>query len=90
MILAIHGGLTTAPIEEMFSEINNFCKIFLPQFKRGLLPSAYAKRPQALSINTSKIMTIMVLFHLSHYRDFRNFYLDCMLRQMSYTRLHNM
>ncbi len=71
-----------APIEEIFCEIDDFCKLFFPQFERCLLPSPNAKRQRALSMSASEIMTIMVLFHLSHYRDFKNFYLDCVLRQM--------
>jgi hypothetical protein len=72
-----------APIEEIFCEIDDFCKVFFPQFERGLLPSPNAKRQRAVSMSASEIMTIVVLFHLSHYRDFKNFYLDYVQRQMS-------
>ncbi len=71
-----------APIEEIFCEIDDFCKIFFPQFERGLLPGLATKRRRAVSMSASEIMTIVVLFHLSHYRDFKNFYLDCVSRQM--------
>jgi hypothetical protein len=74
--------VTMAPIEEIFCEIDDFCKAFFPQFERGLLPSRNAKRRRAVSMSASEIMTIVILFHLSHYRDFKNFYLDCVLRQM--------
>ena len=45
-------------------------------------------------MSASEIMTIVVLFHLSHYRDFKNFYLGCVThqlhtyfpRQLSYNR----
>jgi len=65
-----------APIEEIFCEIDDFCKVFFPQFERGLLPTASNKRRRALRMSMSEIMTIVILFHLSHYRDFKNFYLD--------------
>ena len=71
-----------APIEEIFCEIDDFCKAFFPQFERHLLPGDDAKRRRAVTMSASEIMTIVVLFHLSHYRDFKNFYLDCVLRQM--------
>ncbi len=71
-----------APIEEIFCEIDDFCKLFFPQCERCLLPANNAKRQRALTMSASEIMTIVVLFHLSHYRDFKNFYLDCVLRQM--------
>jgi len=72
-----------APIEEIFCEIDDFCKQFFPQFERMLLPASDCKRQRALKMSASEIMTIVVLFHLSHYRDFKNFYLDCVCRQMS-------
>jgi hypothetical protein len=72
-----------APIEEIFCEIDDFCKLFFPQFERRLLPADNAKRQRSLSMSASEIMTIVVLFHLSHYRDFKNFYLDCVCRQMA-------
>jgi len=72
-----------APIDEIFCEIDDFCKLFFPQFERGLLPADNAKRRRALTMSASEIMTIVVLFHLSHYRDFKNFYLDCVTRQMA-------
>ncbi len=71
-----------APIEEIFCEIDDFCKAFFPQFERGLLPAPDAQRRRPLSMSAGEIMTIVVLFHLSHYRDFKNFYLDCVMRQM--------
>ncbi len=71
-----------APIEEIFCEIDDFCKAFFPAFERGLLPSPRGKRRRAISMSASEIMTIVVLFHLSHYRDFKNVYLDCVMRQL--------
>jgi hypothetical protein len=74
--------ISMAPIEEIFCEIDDFCKAFFPQFERGLLPASNAKRKRAVSMSASEIMTIVILFHLSHYRDFKNFYLDCVIGQM--------
>lgn len=71
-----------APIEEIFCEIDDFCKDFFPHFERRLLPAAGSKRCRALSMSASEIMTIVILFHLSHYRDFKNFYLDYIVRRM--------
>ena len=66
-----------APIEEIFCEFDDFCKVFYQQLERYLLPSANSKRRRALRVSAAEIMTIVILFHLSHYRDFKNFYLDC-------------
>lgn len=70
------------PIEEIFCEIDDFCKAFFPIFDRGLLPQEGSKRLRASRMNASEIMTILILFHLSHYRDFKNFYLDCVQSQL--------
>ena len=70
------------PIEEIFCEVDDFCKVFFPEFENGLIPAPGARRRRALSMSASEIMTILILFHLSHYRDFKNFYLDCINRQM--------
>jgi DNA-binding TFAR19-related protein (PDSD5 family) len=74
--------VSMAPIEEIFCEIDDFCKAFFPEFEGGLLPGPDARRKRRLSMSAGEIMTIVVLFHLSHYRDFKNFYLDCVTRQM--------
>jgi len=85
-----------APIEEIFCEIDDFCKMFFPQFERNLLPAPHAttQRRRAISMAASEIMTILVLFHMSWYRNFKSFYLDCVIgrlkgyfpRLLSYTR----
>jgi hypothetical protein len=74
--------VSMAPIEEIFCEIDDFCKRFFPAFERGLLPKEGGKRLRANRMNISVVMTILILFHLSHYRDFKNFYLDCVHRQL--------
>ena len=53
-----------APIEEIFCELDDFCKAFFPQFERHLLPTEGSKRRRALSMSASEIMTIVILFHL--------------------------
>ena len=54
-----------APIEEIFCEIDDFCKAFFPQFERGLLPAPGTRRRRVLAMSASEIMTIVILFHLS-------------------------
>lgn len=69
-----------APIEEIFCEIDDFCKAFYPEFERNLLPAGRCVRQRPGAMCASEIITILVLFHLSHYRDFKNFYLAHVLR----------
>ncbi len=71
-----------ASIEEIFYEIDDFCKAFFPQFEQGLLPADNAQHRRTVSMNAREIMTIVIVFHLSHYRDFKSFSFDCAMRQM--------
>ncbi len=59
----------------MFCEIDDFCKTFEPIYEHHLLASAgkHRRRPPALAL--SEIMTLIVDFHTSHYRDFKAYYL---------------
>lgn len=65
----------------IFCELDDFCQAFLPRWQQRLLPGATARkrrRPCALSL--SEVMTIIVLFHSSGYRTFKDFYTQYLLR----------
>jgi len=66
------------PLEEIFCLIDDFCKQFEETQKSNLLPNPSRKRARLCSLSISEIMTIMVMFHLSHYRTFKDFYKDCL------------
>jgi transposase len=59
----------------LFCHVDDFCQEFLPTFRSHLLPSAEGKRrrQRARSLSESEIMTILIAFHPSHYRDFKAF-----------------
>ncbi len=61
---------------ELFCDVDDFCKDFLPFWQRNLIQSGQIKRERQRSLNTSEIMTILIAFHQSHYRDFKAYYLD--------------
>jgi hypothetical protein len=63
------------PLTELFCEIDDFCKLFYPRYASKLLPRANMRRNRPLSMSASEIITILLLFQMSHYRDFKNFYL---------------
>jgi len=58
----------------IFCEIDDFCLIFEPLWHRRLLHSGAAKRNKPKSLALSEVITILVLFHLSGYRDLKTFY----------------
>jgi IS5 family transposase len=67
-----------APVEEIFCFIDDFCKHFEQQMTKNLLPNSKRKRKRRCSHSISEIMTILVMFHLSHYRTFKDFYQNCL------------
>ena len=72
-----------APIVEIFCDIDDFCKQYFAGQARRVLPSPKRKRQRKCTLALSEIMTIMVLFQLSHYRTFKDFYFGCVLRNLS-------
>lgn len=60
----------------MFFDIDEFCRIFEPRFNAHLLAGAIKKRNRARSLSLSEVMTILVLFHKSGYRNLKQFYLE--------------
>ena len=60
---------------ELFCDVDDFCKVFIPQWQKQLLEDGTLKRQRSGRMTTSEIMTIVVSFHMSHYRDFKNYYL---------------
>lgn len=66
------------PMTEIFCDIDDFYREFKDNFPKNLLPSAekvdfpLTMPPSILS--PSELMTLVVIFHLSHYRTFKHFY----------------
>jgi hypothetical protein len=60
---------------ELFCDVDDFCKVFTPQWRKQLLEDVTRKRQSEGQMTTSEIMTIVVSFHMSHHRNFKNYYL---------------
>ncbi|CBJ80603.1 putative transposase (fragment) [Xenorhabdus bovienii str. Jollieti] len=60
---------------EIFCDVDDFCRFFIPQWERFCLDNGYRFRCRQGHMYLSEIMTILILFHMSHYRDFKAFYL---------------
>lgn len=71
-----------APIEDIFCEIDDFCKEFYQNQSSRLLPNPNRKRMRYCKMAPSEIMTIIVLFHLSHYRTFKDYYYECVIKYL--------
>ncbi len=59
---------------EMFCHVDDFCQAFLPIWQAQLLASGAIQRQRPRSLCMSEIMTILIAFHQSHYRDFKAYY----------------
>lgn len=70
------------PITEIFCDIDDFCKDFLKKQSLYLLPNSERSRDKVCQMALSEIMTIIVLFQMSHYRTFKHFYQNCILQEM--------
>ena len=58
----------------LFCDIDDFCLLFEPMWQRQHLSNAPRHRHRASTLALSEVMTIIVLFHASGYRNFKTFY----------------
>lgn len=79
---------------ELFCNVDDWCKANEAIIKEHLLPFQGKKYHRSCRLTVSEIMTIIIHFHQSHYRDFKHYYLDYVKKQLfscfpglvSYTR----
>jgi hypothetical protein len=70
-------------ILHLFCDIDDFCQFFEPQWKQLQLSSGEHKRNRESSLALSEVMTLIVLFHASSYRNFKSFYTDYVMKHMA-------
>lgn len=66
----------------LFCDIDDFCSVFEPAWRRRPLASGERRRHKPGTLSLSEVMTILVLFHASGYRDFKTFYTRHVMRQL--------
>jgi hypothetical protein len=64
---------------ELFVSVDDFCQAFLPQLEHHLLESGAVHRRRARSLGMSEVMTLLIHFHQSHYRNSKAYYCDYVL-----------
>lgn len=62
-------------LEELFCHVDDFCQDFEPVWHRQLLAHHLKTRKRERSLSLSEIMTILIGFHQSHYRNFKAYYI---------------
>lgn len=70
-------------LEELFCSVDDFCQGFEPQWERQLLGNGLQRRKRARSLTLSEIMTILIAFHQSCYRNFKAYYQEKVQEQWS-------
>ena len=60
---------------ELFCDVDDFCKVFIPQWYKQLIEDGSRQRHRESRMTVSEIMTVIIGFHMSHHRDFKNYYI---------------
>jgi Transposase DDE domain len=63
-------------LEELFCHVDDFCQTFEPLWKRQLIGKGLQQRSRQRSLCLSEMMTILIGFHQSCYRNFKTYYLE--------------
>lgn len=58
----------------LFCHVDDFCQRFEPRWQQRLVAQGVSQRRRPRQLCLSEIMTILIAFHASHYRDFKAFY----------------
>src|SRR5215208_770282 len=68
----------------VFCDIDDFCLFFEPLWKRRLLGAGERRRDRAARLCLSEVMTLIVMFHSSAYRNFKAYYTGQVLQQYAW------
>jgi hypothetical protein len=61
---------------ELFCHVDDFCQSFMPVWEEKQLTGGERTRLRATQLCMSEIMTLIIHFHQSHYRDFKSYYTE--------------
>lgn len=67
---------------ELFTDVDDFYKCFEPWLIQQQLGAGGKKRGPKPSLAASEIMTLIIYFHMSHYRTFKHYYLKHVKKQL--------
>jgi hypothetical protein len=67
----------------VFCDIDDFCQFFEPRWRERLLTDRPRQRQRATTLCLSEVMTLIVLFHSSGYRNFKTYYTQHVLKHMA-------
>ena len=69
-------------ILELFCSVDDFWQHFAPNWQGALLAAGQRQRLRPTQMHPSEMMTIIILFHQSHYRTFKAYYTEYVQRHL--------
>jgi transposase len=63
-------------LTELFCDVDDFCQSFVPVWQKQMLSAGEIQRQRKRSLSISEIITILIHFHQSHYRNFKAYYTE--------------
>ena len=67
---------------ELFCDVDDFCQEFLPIWEQVQITNGVKTRRRDTQLTMSEIMTIVIHFHQSHYRDFKAYYTQNVMKHL--------
>lgn len=61
-------------LEKLFCDVDDFCRDFEKKWQQELLSTPERKRQKTFNLCLSEVMTIIIYFHHSSYRNFKDYY----------------
>ena len=75
-------------LTELFCDMHDFCKRLKPEWDSQLLDKTKKKRNRKFTLSLSEIMTLIVEFHRSSYRNFKHYYKKHVLKNLLWAFPH--
>ena len=70
-------------LDDLFCDVDDFCRLFLPDWHRQQLQHGERKRLRGCRLALSELMPILIHFHQSQYRNFKAYYLLYVCRHLA-------
>ncbi|PCS23174.1 hypothetical protein BTN49_1170 [Candidatus Enterovibrio escicola] len=70
-------------LDTVFGDIDNFCQTFPPAWEKYLISVGVKQRKKPSRLSVSEVMTIVITFHQSGYRDFKTYYIHFTLTSLT-------
>ena len=61
-------------LDAIYVDVDDFCLLFEPQWLEHLISTGEKQRIKPSRLASSEVMTILIAFHQSGYRDFKTYY----------------